>query len=171
MPNCIEKVGPIKKINNEKLKSTIKAVTISRLHPQKNLLNCVEAIALLRERGCSISYHIYGKGELEEALAKKIHELNLSKQVILAGYTFNPAQALMDFDVYLSGSLYEGFPLSLLQAMRAGIPICSTNVGELVMNLSDKRDFFEIKGFSSEAIAAVIQMILRVLIYEYLFRI
>lgn len=153
LPNCIEKNGLRKEITNEKPKFPVKVVSISRLHPEKNLLNCVEAIALLRERGYSVTYHIYGMGELQEALAAKIRELGLDEQVILAGYTFEPGRVLVDFDVYLSGSLYEGFGLSILQAMRAGIPIVSTDVGEIISSLRDGLELIKIPKFSPQAIA------------------
>jgi glycosyltransferase involved in cell wall biosynthesis len=60
------------------------------------------------------------------SLAKKF---GISDNVIFHGYMDNACKILKYFDVFVMSSLTEGMPITLLEAMRAGMPIVATAVG------------------------------------------
>ncbi len=63
-------------------------------------------------------------------MCMRVHEeLALGRKFEFRGSTDDPRKAMRDADVYLSTSISEGLPLSLLEAMSEGRPVVSTSVG------------------------------------------
>jgi glycosyltransferase involved in cell wall biosynthesis len=106
-----------------------------RLHPQKDPLLLVQAIAALQalmEQNSPIHLLIAGQGELMEPIRAEIQRLNLTPSVSLLG-----AVALRDLatlhrlsNAVVLTSAYEGLPLVVLEALASGTPIVTTNCGE-----------------------------------------
>jgi glycosyltransferase involved in cell wall biosynthesis len=83
-------------------------------------------------RDLDIELVIAGDGPEFRAVEEWILEHNLSDRVMLAGYLRgrDKAQALVDADVFVFPSFYgEGCPVSLLEAMAAGLAVITTAVG------------------------------------------
>jgi glycosyltransferase involved in cell wall biosynthesis len=76
---------------------------------------------------------IVGKGnpEYENKLRQMISELNLERHVFLLGQRSDVHQLLSISDIYVTASHSEGMPLSILEAMSAGIAIIATSVGDI----------------------------------------
>jgi glycosyltransferase involved in cell wall biosynthesis len=100
-------------------------LTVSRLSRRKNLQDMVAAAARLRSRGHDFRMVIAGTGEEQALLERQIASTNLGMHVSLAGFLDDRTvqQLYASADVYLSTSTYEGFGLSIVQAMAAGLPI------------------------------------------------
>ena len=111
----------------------INIVAIGRLTEQKNHKLLLEAFKRLTERleeehkGLP-NLRIYGQGELKEDLIRYIDENNI-QNVQLMGITSNVDKVLKESDIYVMSSNYEGFSISLIEAMVSGIAIVCTNVG------------------------------------------
>jgi glycosyltransferase involved in cell wall biosynthesis len=115
--------------------------TIGRLVPAKGHSILIDAFARVcqiappRELGiesscessCELS--IYGYGDLHQDLRAQIARLGLEGRARLEGRTENSAATLQDFDVFVFSSVNEGLPLVILEAMAAGLPIVTTDVG------------------------------------------
>ena len=73
---------------------------------------------------------IGGNGDVKQ-LNDRIRKYNLSKIVTFIGWIRgkDKHEALLDSDLYLLPSYYEGLPISILEAMAYQLPIISTNVG------------------------------------------
>ena len=101
-----------------------------RLHPQKDPLLLIEAIARLNLPQAHLL--MAGAGELEPQVKAKIEELNLSKQVTMLGSV--PQEKLASLhqisDVFVLSSVYEGLPFAVLEALSSGTPVVTTNSGE-----------------------------------------
>jgi len=105
---------------------------VGTLEPRKNLVRLVEAFARVRD-GQTRLVLVGGKGWLYEDLFARIEALNLSEEVIFAGYVpgdmlpwwYNAAMAL----VY--PSLYEGFGFPVIEAQACGTPVLTSNVSAL----------------------------------------
>jgi glycosyltransferase involved in cell wall biosynthesis len=115
--------------------------TIGRLVPAKGHSVLIDAFARVCkttppaelgieggvERSCELS--IYGYGDLHQELLAQIARLGLDGRARLEGRTEDSAATLQDFDVFVFSSVNEGLPLVILEAMAAGLPIVTTDVG------------------------------------------
>jgi glycosyltransferase involved in cell wall biosynthesis len=101
-----------------------------RLHPQKDPLLLIEAFAALEQ--ANIHLLMAGAGELESELRAKIEHLGLSSQVTMLGaVTPNKLAALYRVSsVFVLSSVYEGLPLTVLEALSSGTSVVTTNSGE-----------------------------------------
>lgn len=101
-----------------------------RLHPQKDPLLLIEAIARLNLPQAHLL--MAGAGELEPQIKAKIERLNLAKQVTMLGSL--PQEKLANLhqisDVFVLSSVYEGLPFAVLEALSSGTPVVTTNSGE-----------------------------------------
>jgi glycosyltransferase involved in cell wall biosynthesis len=103
--------------------------SIGRLSPEKGYGNLIEAVKIVSDDGIDISLVIIGEGEERETLENKVRELGLQGRVILPGYLREAKRYLSCFKVFALSSLTEGLPITILEAMREGVPILSTIVG------------------------------------------
>ena len=71
-----------------------------------------------------------------EAYEKKIKDMNLGNFNFL-GKKYDINSALMDYDIYICSSYFESSPISVREAMAMGLPILSTDVGDVKELLSE----------------------------------
>ena len=74
---------------------------------------------------------IIGDGEERKALENEIAKLGLEKNIMLTGKIDDASKYLLALDIYISSSVKEGFPYSILEAMSAGVPIVCSNRASL----------------------------------------
>lgn len=117
-------------------------ITAARIAPQKNVLNYLDAIALLRDRGVRAHFHWYGhldnKPYFTEVVDKQ-KELGLEDMIIFHGATQDIADLYRKMDIFCLPSLYEGFPNVLCEAMACGLPAVATAVCDSIRILTDSR--------------------------------
>lgn len=96
--------------------------TVGRLCHQKNQAFLIEAFAEVVKKMPEARLLVVGAGELEENLKEKVNQLGLDKLVCFYGTTTNVCAVLSAMDVFALPSLFEGLPLTLLEAQAMGIP-------------------------------------------------
>ncbi|MFA6551817.1 MAG: glycosyltransferase family 4 protein, partial [Patescibacteria group bacterium] len=84
----------------------------------------------------------------------------LQNKIILTGAISNAAQFLPAFDIYVCSSVKEGLPYSVLEAMQAGLPIASTNVGAIPEVITDGDSGLLIEPKDSKALAEKIKYLI-----------
>lgn len=104
---------------------------IARLEPQKGHLVLLEALRSVVERWPGVVLALAGEGSLAGALAARAAELGLEDNVRLLGPRRDVPDLLAAADLFVSASHYEGMPLSILEAMAAGLPVVATAVGDV----------------------------------------
>jgi glycosyltransferase involved in cell wall biosynthesis len=101
---------------------------IGRLVVQKAPERFVEAFAALARSAPNARGVIVGSGPLQQAVRTAAHNAGVFEKIVWIIDQAGPA-VLPAFDVLLLPSLYEGMPYVLLEALAAGVPIVSTDVG------------------------------------------
>ena len=104
-------------------------VTAARLHPQKGLDVLLDAVALLRRRHPGVRCAVVGDGPLAGWLRRRVDELGLAGEVVLAGARDDVADLLAAADVVVIPSRWESGPLVLFEALALGRPVVCTRVG------------------------------------------
>jgi glycosyltransferase involved in cell wall biosynthesis len=99
-------------------------VAVGNLKVQKNYLFLLEAFKQLK--GFPVRLDIYGEGPLKGELQQVIDRSQLP--VRLMGRCDQVEVALQNYDVFVMASLYEGFGISLLEAMASGLPVLVSDI-------------------------------------------
>ncbi len=133
---------------------------IGNLHPRKNLATLVEAFVLLRRRGFEHRLAVIGGGGLGRLnnaeyrkLMRRVTDLGMEEEIVFTGYVPDERlkSLLVQADLLVFPSIYEGFGLPPLEAMACGIPVVTSNraslpevVGDAALLVEDPLDPVEI---------------------------
>lgn len=109
-------------------KDKLKIVMISRFCPQKDPYTLINAVKQLNKEGLNVELDLYGYGEELDKVLSTIEETNCSN-IQYKGEISDVTPILKDYDVYALISNWEGLPIGIIEAMRAGLPILVSNVG------------------------------------------
>lgn len=102
-------------------------LTASRLASEKHIDWIIEAVVKAREKVPQLTLDIYGKGGEEQKLRELIKKLGAADYIVLRGQQ-NLKEVYQDYELYLSGSMSEGFGLTLMEAVGGGLPIIGFDV-------------------------------------------
>ena len=103
--------------------------TLAGLRAVKNLPRLVRAFAALPPPWALV---IVGEGSERAAITAEAERLGLAARVHLPGFAPDPAQVLRQFDLFALSSDSEQFPISVVEAMAAGLAVVSPAVGDVV---------------------------------------
>lgn len=109
----------------------LKLISLGRLIPLKNYELAIEAVSKLIQNGRLVEYQIIGAGSYITELLQLCKKLGVEKNVHFLGYQHNPDQFLHKSHIFIMPSLYEGFGLSALKAMKMGLPALVSDVNGL----------------------------------------
>jgi len=134
--------------------SGLKLLAVGALREQKNYFYLLEIFRHLKEY--NIHLDIYGGGDTTE-YRKVIDENKLN--VTLKGEIKNVNDIVSGYDIFIMSSTNEGFPLSVFEAMAAGLPVMLTNIPPLKDIVKDNAIYFELNEAEkvAEQIIAVSQ--------------
>ena len=102
---------------------------IGKLYEAKNHSFLLNTFAEIRKKREDAKLLLVGDGHLRDALVKQCETLGITDAVVFAGMRSDVAQMLQAMDLFVFPSLYEGFPLAMLEAQASGLPcLVSDNV-------------------------------------------
>ncbi|QOY90870.1 glycosyltransferase [Paludibaculum fermentans] len=104
-------------------------VCVARFYEQKNHKTLLDAFAQLKDELPKARLLLAGDGHLRGAVEQQIAALGLGSRVTLLGRRDDVAGILGASDIFVLPSLWEGNPLSVMEAMAAGLPVAVTAVG------------------------------------------
>lgn len=124
--------------------------TLAGLRKVKNLPRLVRAVAPLKDR---VQLVIVGEGDQRDAIRAEAERHGIT-DLCLPGFLPEPHHYLGLFDIFALSSDSEQFPISLVEAMAAGLPAVSTNVGDVRAMLAEENRQFVVpladeKGYSA----------------------
>lgn len=112
-------------------------ISVGRLAEAKDQLTLLSAIEILKKQGRNIYLILIGDGEMRKPLETEIVNKKLTDCVNLVGSRSDIDQLLPGADVFILSSKREGFPMSILEAMAAGLPVIATKVGGIPEVIQD----------------------------------
>ena len=126
---------------------------IGRLTPIKNHRLFLKAVKLLVKKwdDKKARFLIVGDGELRAELERLVRQLGLEELVIFTGWIADLAPLYADLDILSLTSDNEGTPVTVIEAMTAGVPVVATNVGGVKELISEHGTTIGYSGFIEQA--------------------
>lgn len=103
--------------------------TVARLSYQKDPLYTIDVYSKLLLEDENLIFIWIGDGPLREECFKKIRKENLENRFILLGSRDDAINLIGDFNIFSLLSRWESLPISIIEAMFAGLPILAADVG------------------------------------------
>lgn len=128
--------------NSSSTQATIKLVTMASLSIQKNHIFLINAFAQLKNE--DVELHIYGSGKLQHQLQQAINNCNC--KVKLMGQINDPGKTLPGYDIYVMASFFEGFSLSVLEAMAVELPVLVTRIPSFIEQCADTAVYYQLNN-------------------------
>lgn len=97
-------------------------ISVGRLSPEKNFKFLINTFLNTKKQGYKLV--IVGDGDLENELKA----ISKNEDILILGFKSNFEEYIYASDYYISTSLTEGMPLSVLIAMEAGLPLILSNI-------------------------------------------
>ena len=95
---------------------------VGRFSPQKNHEFLIDIFASVHEQCPDSVLLLVGDGELRAQIELKVQDLGLQDHVIFTGVRSDVANLMQAMDVFVFPSLYEGLPVTMVEAQAAGLP-------------------------------------------------
>jgi L-malate glycosyltransferase len=116
--------------------------TLAGLRPVKNLPMLVRAVATIP--GAKLV--IVGEGPEREAIIAEANRVGFAHRLVLPGFMAEPQTYIGHFDMFALSSHSEQFPISLVEAMAAGLSVAATDVGDVRKMVAPENERFIVRG-------------------------
>lgn len=141
--------------------NTLLVGIVARLVPIKNHDCFLRAARLVLESYDNVRFLIIGDGELRGELERKARDLRIESRVVFMGFQHNLQKIYAGLDVVTLSSYNEGLPVALIEAMSAGKPVISTDVGGVRDLILDGLNGLLVPSNDHQALAEAILYLLR----------
>ncbi|ENV13457.1 hypothetical protein F965_01358 [Acinetobacter schindleri NIPH 900] len=134
---------PIQDLQIEKVRQfdqPCKIIMVARFDDQKDQMTLIQALGLLKNKNWVMEF--IGSGPTVERCKQEANKLGLGDKIKFLGQQRNVKDFLNNSDIFVLSTNYEGFPLTILEAMRAKLPVIATNVGGNNESVIDKETGF-----------------------------
>jgi glycosyltransferase involved in cell wall biosynthesis len=111
----------------------------------KNHNFLIDIFKAIHERNIKTVLILVGDGDLRQSIERKVAQLGLSDSVIFTGIRSDIPNLLQAFDVFLFPSLYEGLPVTLIEAQAAGLKIIASDSITDEVKLTDLIEIVSLK--------------------------
>ena len=112
-------------------------LAVGRLVPQKDVPNLLDAFAKHHAAHPRSRLAIVGDGALRDEMVAHAASLGVGEAVAFLGIRRDVPQLMAAADVFVMSSAWEGLPNVVMEAMAAGLPVVSTNVGGVAELVED----------------------------------
>lgn len=142
-----------------------KILTVGRISREKGQIVALDALKILLKKGYDVSWFFVGDGKDKQACLQKTIDEGMREHAVFLGTLTNPYGYMRDCDVYVQPSRYEGYCVTILEALCFGAPIVATRFTSIEEQLKNRENSF-IVGMSAEDIAKGIEKALMVQKYS-----
>jgi glycosyltransferase involved in cell wall biosynthesis len=133
-------------------------ISVARFEPQKNPFLLLEAFARLRDPRARLA--LIGHGRQKDEVIRYIQSRGLERSIRMLGVRGDVPECLAASDVFVLSSNWEGNPLSVMEAMSAGLPVISTAVGGVPELVESGRNGLLVAAKDCAAFGAAMQFLL-----------
>ena len=107
---------------------TFRIGSVGRLVPAKDHVTLIRSFAKVSAAIPTAELHILGDGPCRLAMSQTAESLGIAKRVSLHGASLDVPGFLSSLDLFVLSSIDEGLPISLMEALAAGLPVVSTRL-------------------------------------------
>jgi len=136
-------------------------VCVARFAAQKNHALLINAFAKGPASDPKAHLVLAGQGVLRAQLQERVNQLGLTNRVHFLGLRRDIPDVLGAADIFALGSDYEGNPLSVIEAMAAGLPIVSTAAGGVPELLQNGKQGFIVQPGHCEQLSEAMSILLK----------
>jgi len=123
-------------------------IMVARFAPPKDHATLLKALSELKH--LSWDLELVGDGPLLEETKKLASDLGIAKRVNFTGATNDVPERLSKSQIFVLSTNWEGLPLTIIEAMRAGLPVITSNVGGCSETVEDQVNGFLVPRNSVE---------------------
>lgn len=152
LSKCIKK----KKVS---IGEKITILHVGRFAKQKNHKMLIEAFSDVINQYPNCELKLVGNGDLVKDVKDQVYKLHLTKNVHFLGLMSDVYEIMSESDIFVLPSVYEGMPITLIEAMGTGLPIIATSVGGVPDIIEDKKSGLLINVSKQELADAIINII------------
>jgi glycosyltransferase involved in cell wall biosynthesis len=147
---------------------TTRLVYAGRIVEEKGLLEAVESLRILRDRGYDVCLDLVGWEDPREPMGDRLRmrarSLGLEGRVRLLGYV--PAgmpllKAYASADIFIIPTYGDSVPRSMQEAMAMGLPVVASSVGGIEHSLIDREHALLIPPRDPHALAAAVEELIK----------
>ena len=124
----------------------LKIIAVGRLSKVKNFDYLLEVFAHLKD--ADIQLDIYGAGDIEK-YKQQIKKSGI--KINMMGHHHNLSDVLGNYNLFIMPSVFEGFPLSLFEAMASGIPLMLSDIAPLKSIVKEHAIYFSLHDAAAAA--------------------
>ncbi len=133
--------------------------TVASLRREKNIARLVNAFAAIARQRGSLELMIVGDGAERPVLETLASERGVAGRVRFVGQSNQPEKWLAQMDIFALSSDTEQMPLSVLEAMAAGLPIVATAVGDVAQMVCEEGRFYVVPPRDADFAQALTRLI------------
>ena len=136
----------------------VRLCSVARFESPKDHVTLLRALAAIGSPNWELD--LVGDGPLEMSMRALAAELGIAARVHFLGYQRDPAAALAAAQLFVLSSRSEGFPRSILEALRAGLPVVASDVGGVREAVDPGRNGLLVSPGRPQELAAALRSLL-----------
>lgn len=143
-----------------KSSSVIKIGVVSRLDPFKGIDVLIDAMSeVVAQSKSDVKLEIVGDGPMDVVLKEEIEKRQLENVVSLLGYRSDVADLMAEWDAFCLPSFFENHSIAILEAMRSGRPIVTTDVGGNPESVRNGKEALLVQPKDTKGLAKALSLI------------
>ena len=137
-------------------------VMVARFSEPKDHATLLRAVAALSTQDTpDFTLNLVGTGPNFEAMQLLARELQIENRVKFLGDRHDVADILGESQIFVLSTYSEGLPISIMEAMRAGLPVIATDVGGISEEVEHRHNGFLVPAHDAPALAEALRELLR----------
>jgi len=122
-------------------------IMVARFQKPKDHISLIKALYQLKDLEWNLQL-VGEDGGLQESVKALVTQLKMEERIKFLGNRPDVDSLLSDAQVFVLSSFWEGLPLSILEAMRAGLPVIASNAGGVKEAVIDGKTGFIVNDFN-----------------------